>query len=533
MLATLPFFASMIVEYASIGDYEGAFWNLGFFGACFATFILVRHWNFMVYSANAIYVHNTLQHLVLEKVSSFNEGFSSDISSGFITNTAFNDIDGAKAVDSSLANIISYVIIVMASIVMIFITNSYIGLFTLAVNILAIFLMSKNLAKRDYYLANQREEQDKVVNLFNQVVEGSKEVQSFNMDQDLDEYLEGYKKSWNYAHFAKRKYQDRVFVHLPMFLKFGNIAIYAVLIYLIMRGDYGLGSLVLVIGYYKEAQNRSEKLFAQLEDFSSLGTKVSRIRKILNYKTQHMLAFGANELDNIDGRIEFQDVSLAYEKQVVLKNASFEIKPNSFVAIVGKSGSGKSTIFKILLRLYKIKSGQVLLDGVDINDFTKDAYASNISIVNQKPFVFNMSIRDNLNLVDPNTDNQIAACQKVGVHDFIMSLPQGYNTKLTQDATNISGGQKQLISIARTLLSRSEILLFDEVTSILDHDTTKRTVSIMKSLKKHHTILMITHKPNLMRMADRIIVVDHGRIVGNGKHKDLMRYNKYYKILQK
>lgn len=144
-----------------------------------------------------------------------------------------------------------------------------------------------------------------------------------------------------------------------------------------------------------------------------------------------------------------------------------------------------------------------------------------------------MSIRENLSLVDSNHENQIAACKRAGIHDYIMSLKDGYNTKLVSDAENISSGQKQLIALARTLLSKSEVLLFDEVTSSLDMNTSKQIINILKDLKQDHTILMITHKPQLMKMADEIIVIDKGRLVGKGKHKELIENNKYYQILQK
>ena len=246
-----------------------------------------------------------------------------------------------------------------------------------------------------------------------------------------------------------------------------------------------------------------------------------------------MLDFGDNNNDDISGKIVFKNVSFTYDRQQVMKNVSFEIKPNSFVAIVGKSGSGKSTIFRLLLRLYKANKGHILLDNENIYDYTKEVYSSNVAIVTQKPFIFDMSIRENLSLVDSNRENQIEACKRAGIHDYITSLKDGYNTKLIGDAENISSGQKQLIALARTLLSKSEVLLFDEVTSSLDMNTSKQIINILKDLKKDHTILMITHKPQLMKMADEIIVIDNGRLVGQGNHKELIENNKYYQILQK
>ena len=144
-----------------------------------------------------------------------------------------------------------------------------------------------------------------------------------------------------------------------------------------------------------------------------------------------------------------------------------------------------------------------------------------------------MSIRENFNLVDSNHNHQIEACKRVGIHEFIMSLKDGYNTKLIADAENISNGQKQLIALARTLLSKSEVLLFDEVTSSLDINTSKHVMNILKDLKQAHTILMITHKPTLMKLADEVIVISNGKLVGRGNHKELSKNNKYYQLLQK
>ena len=256
-------------------------------------------------------------------------------------------------------------------------------------------------------------------------------------------------------------------------------------------------------------------------------------KKLLNYKTKNMLSFGENFNDDIDGKIEFKNVSFTYDRQEIMKNVSFQIRPKSFTAIVGKSGSGKSTIFRLLLRLYKANKGQILLDDENIYEYSTDVYSSNVAIVTQKPFIFDMSIRENLSLVDSNHENQIKACKRAGIHDYIMSLKNGYNTKLIGDAENISSGQKQLIALARTLLSKSEVLLFDEVTSSLDMNTSKQIINILKDLKKDHTILMITHKPQLMKMADEIIVIDKGKLVGKGTHKELIQNNKYYQLLQK
>ena len=230
--------------------------------------------------------------------------------------------------------------------------------------------------------------------------------------------------------------------------------------------------------------------------------------------------------------IEFKNVSLNIKKKEVLHNISFKIDHGEVVAIVGEAGSGKTMILNLLLRLYKQSGGYIKIDNTDIFEFSKKSYSNIVSVVTQKPFIFNMNIRRNLNFVDKNISNQIEACKKVGIHDFIETLPNGYNTVLRENGSNISGGQKQMISIARTILTDAEVLLLDDITTSLDPDTAKLVPSLIKNLKEDHTIVMVTKKPDLMSIADRIIVLDKGRINAVGTHKELLKNNEIYQMLQ-
>ena len=532
-LLLIPFMAAKIVEFATIKDYKTTFICAIIFLVVSLIYVLCHHYNYVAYKNNSIFTHNKLQELILNKVTSYDENFTKNISTSYIVNTAFNDVGDVMKVPDQIFDIITRLFNIAIALVILLNVNVYVGLLALILNVISIYALDKNMRKRDFYLNGQRKHQDSISSLMGQVLDGNKEIKAFNMNENLNTYLENYKKLWRKDYFRKRIYADNVYVFVPTILGFGKIIIYLILINLILSGKYEVATLVLVIGYYENIEDVFEKLYAGLEKFSANSTKVDRIYKILNYKTKNMLNFGSNDNDYIKGKIEFKNVSFTYEKQEVLKNVSFEIEPQSFTAIVGKSGSGKSTIFRLLLRLYKADKGTILLDGESIYDYTKGVYSSNISIVTQKPFIFDMSIRENFNLVDSNHEHQIEACKRVGIHDYIMSLKDGYNTKLIADAENISNGQKQLIALARTLLSKSEVLLFDEVTSSLDINTSKHVMNVLKDLKRDHTILMITHKPALMKLADDVIVIDHGRLVGRGNNKTLLKDNKYYQLLQK
>ena len=532
-LLLIPFAASKIVEFATIKDYKTTFICAIIFLIVSLIYILCHHYNYVAYKNNSIFTHNKLQELILNKVTSYDENFTKNISTSYIVNTAFNDVGDVMQVPDQIFDIITRLFNIAIALVILLNVNVYVGLLALILNVISIYALDKNMRKRDFYLNGQRKHQDSISSLMGQVLDGNKEIKAFNMNENLNTYLENYKKLWRKDYFRKRIYADNVYVFVPTILGFGKIIIYLILINLILSGKYEVATLVLVIGYYENIEDVFEKLYAGLEKFSANSTKVDRIHKILNYKTKNMLDFGNNDNDYIKGKIEFRNVSFTYENKLILNNISFDIHANSLTAIVGKSGSGKSTIFRLLLRLYKLDKGNIYIDGINIYEYSNKIYSSNVSITTQKPFIFNMSIKENLSLIDSNHEHQVEACKRVGIHNFIMSLPKGYNTILKEDAVDISGGQKQLIALARTLLSKSEILLFDEVTASLDPNTAKHVMNVLKNLKKDHTVIMITHKPKLMKMADNILVIDHGKIVGNGKHKELIKNNKYYKLLQK
>ena len=528
----IPFTAAKIVEYATIPDFKMAgIYVLVFLGVSLF-YTLCHHYNYVSYKNNSIYTHNKLQQLIMDKVTTYDENFTKTISVPYIINTSFKDVGEIMQIPDQIFDAINEFITIIFALIILAKVNIYIGISTLVLNLISLYCLNKNIIKRDYHLAIQRKHEDNISGLMGQVLDGNKEIKSFNMKEDINEYLTNYKKKWKKSYLTRRFYEDNVYVLIPTILGFGKILVYLISIYLILNGKYNISALILVIGYYENIETKFDKFNDKLDKLASNSTRVDRTYKVLNYKTKNMLDFGNNSTDDIKGEIEFKHVSFTYEKQETMKNVSFKIKPNSFTAIVGKSGSGKSTIFRLLLRLYKANKGEILLDNENIYNYSKEVYSSNVAIVTQKPFIFDMSIKDNLSLIDSNRNNQIDACKRAGVHDYIMSLKDGYNTKLFGDAENISTGQKQLIALARTLLSKSEVLLFDEVTSSLDMNTSNQILDILKDLKKDHTVLMITHKPELMKSADEIIVIDHGKLVGIGTHEYLMKHNKYYQQLQ-
>ena len=217
----------------------------------------------------------------------------------------------------------------------------------------------------------------------------------------------------------------------------------------------------------------------------------------------------------------------------VLNNLSFKVNANETVAFVGKSGAGKTTIFNLLCKMYDSDSGQIMVDGVDIQELDQDSIRSNITVISQSPYIFHVSIRDNLRLMksDVTEEEMINACKLACIHDFIMSLPDGYNTVVGEGGVNLSGGQRQRLAIARAFLQKTEIILFDEATSALDNETQKEIQSAINNLKKDYTILIVAHRLSTIIDSDRILFIENGQIIAEGSHKQLLKTCHSYREL--
>ena len=225
--------------------------------------------------------------------------------------------------------------------------------------------------------------------------------------------------------------------------------------------------------------------------------------------------------------------SFAYDKNKVLKDLSFKINAKETIAFVGKSGAGKTTIFNLLCKMYDTYKGQITIDGIDIRKLDKDSIRGNITIISQNPYIFNMSIRDNLRLVKSNiTDKEIReACKAACLDEFIKTLPDKYDTIIGEGGINLSGGQKQRLAIARALVQKTRIILFDEATSALDNDTQEKINEAIENMKDEYTILIIAHRLSTIINADRILFINDGKIEAKGSHQFLLKHCKNYKHL--
>lgn len=260
-----------------------------------------------------------------------------------------------------------------------------------------------------------------------------------------------------------------------------------------------------------------------------------RVMEIIKSDREPLGEGEATPVPTIQGAVEFKDVSYEYERGLpVLKNVSFTAEPGQVIALMGATGSGKTTVINLMMRFYEISSGQILIDGIDLKDYPRDFLRRSIGVVEQEPFLFSRSIKENITYgVDrPVTDDEIfAAAKAAAIHHVIQGFPDGYATMVGERGVTLSGGQKQRVAIARTLLKNPRILVFDDATSSVDSETEAAIRDAIKTLLPGRTAFMIAHRVQTVMSADKILVFDDGKIVQHGTHDELVAQDGFYRSI--
>jgi ATP-binding cassette subfamily B multidrug efflux pump len=257
-----------------------------------------------------------------------------------------------------------------------------------------------------------------------------------------------------------------------------------------------------------------------------------RVREVIESSPEIVEKPNPVSAKNIQGEIEFENVSFGYTpSNRVLKNLTFKVSSGRKVAIIGTTGSGKSTIINLIPRFYDVSEGSIKIDGVDIRDYNISELRGNIAIVSQDTFLFNKTIKENITYgkEDATMEEVIEAANSANIQDFITNLPEGYQTMVGERGTRLSGGQKQRLSIARAIIIKPKILIFDDSTSSVDVETEYKIQLALERIMKNTTTFIITQRVSTIRNADEIIVLDQGRIVGYGTHENLIHDNVLYR----
>lgn len=287
----------------------------------------------------------------------------------------------------------------------------------------------------------------------------------------------------------------------------------------------------------------STRILSLMENFSSLRSSLKEyelaVERIIEFETDDIYpkdVFGKKHLSHIKGDIKFENITFSYDdsdKNKILDKFNLNIKHKTKVALIGHSGSGKSTILNLITKSYLPESGVITIDNVDIKDLNEATFKDAISIVSQSPYIFNMSIKDNFLLVNPDASLEeiYTVCKQACLYDYINSLPDKYDTVIGEGGVNLSGGQKQRLAIARALLKNSPILLFDEATSALDNQTQSEIKATLDNLKNEYTIIIVAHRLSSIQDCDTIHVIEDGKVISSGTHKELLESSETYRNL--
>lgn len=305
-------------------------------------------------------------------------------------------------------------------------------------------------------------------------------------------------------------------------------------IYLIYNGRLNIEAFVAFIAYSSQFGQSLRGITQINSNIQQLLSSLERVFELLDNEKYDSDKYGTKSLEHPKGIVKFEDISFHYVKdKQIFSNLNINIKGNEKIAIVGKSGAGKTTLFNLLMGFYKPQKGKITIDGIDIRELEEENLRKNVSIIAQRPFLFNISIKDNLLLVKPSATEQeiIDVCKIACIHNFIDSLPKKYETIIGENGVNFSVGQVQRIAIARCLLKDSKIMLFDEATSALDNESQYSIKTALNNISKNRTVILIAHRLSTIFDADEIILIDNGKVAGKGTHDYLIRHNEAYKKL--
>ena len=304
-------------------------------------------------------------------------------------------------------------------------------------------------------------------------------------------------------------------------------------VFLISKGSLTISNALVLYNYYSNISSFGGYIGQIMDNINKFNISSERIKELFDNEKFATETFGTKHIKKVKGKFEFKSVHFGYKKNEVLKGVSFTVNPDETVAFVGKTGSGKTTIFNLLCKMYDIDKGEILIDNININELDKNTIRGNITVISQSPYIFNMSIKENLKLVKPNLTNKEMkeALKTACLYDFVESLPDKYDTILGEGGVTLSGGQKQRLAIARAFIQKTEIILFDEATSALDNETQEKITKAINNMKKEYTIMIIAHRLSTIINADKIFFLNKGKIECSGTHEYLLKHSKEYKKL--
>lgn len=455
---------------------------------------------------------------------------------GDILSRVTNDVDTiSSSFNNSLSTLVSAIVMLIGITFMMFKTNYLMALAAIFSSIIGFVLVVLIMGKSQKYFERRQKELGKLNGHIEEVYSGINVVRTYNAEDDVKNIFNTY----NYEVYdANRKSEFLSDLMHPLMGFIGNLGYVSVCVLgaiLTRNGIITFGTIIAFISYdrlFSSPLTQIGQVIAQLQAAAAAGERVFEVLDEEELKDESNIKNILNKKD-VKGNIEFKNVSFSYDDtKCIIKDFSAVCKPNEKIAIVGPTGAGKTTIVNLLMKFYEINKGEILIDGVSINDLTRENIHDLFTMVLQDTWLFNGTIKENLIYNRKNiTDKRInEVCKIVGIDHFIKTLPDGLNT-LINDQDEISAGQKQLLTIARAMLSDKPFIILDEATSNVDTRTEELVQKAMDKLMENKTSFIIAHRLSTIKNADLILVIKDGNIIEKGNHDELIKINGFYSDL--
>lgn len=452
---------------------------------------------------------------------------------GNIISILTNDIDKINdCLSEVIITIISSVITFIGVTIIMFYMNVTLSLIVVITVPIFFIIISKMSKKMNEYFINSQNKLGELTSNVEEVVSNIKVIKSISKEKY---FINKFKKINNQYKDISIKANMYSYLILPINIilnNFSNILIISVGSLLIIKGKIEIGSIIAFLSYASMFRDPITQIASLSSTIGESIAGATRIFDVIDKKEETKIRKTKIDFKN---SIIFKNVSFKYDKKYILKDINFKVNKNEVIAIIGETGSGKTTITNLLLNFYKINKGQILIDNIDINEIDLNSLRDNIGIVLQENYLFKGTILENIKYENKITDEEvIKICKKIKASRFIEKLEKGYNTIIDSDATNLSNGEKQLISIIRCIVKNPKIVILDEATSEVDVKTENYIYNGLRELLKNKTSIIIAHRLKTIKDADKIIVMEKGKIKEIGTHEELIKNkNKYYELYNK
>ena len=469
---------------------------------------------------------------VSEKINRMPMSYFESRTYGEVLSRITNDIDTmGNGLNQSIRQLITSVSTVIGVIVMMLTISPLMTLISVLILPISIMLMMFVIKKSQRFFKQQQEYVGHINGQVEEVYGGHNVIKAFNKENDVRrEFHETnetlYKSAWKSQFFSG--------LMQPIMMFVGNLGYVAVAISgaaLAIRGTIQIGDIQAFIQYVKNLTQPVQQVAQVTNMMQQMAAAAERVFELLEEKEEEQIVENPVSTEGIKGEVTFEHVKFGYNPdQIIIKDFSAHVKPGQQVAIVGPTGAGKTTMVKLLMRFYDVNGGAILLDGHNIKDFNRRELRDVFGMGLQDTWLFKGTIMENIRYgrLDATDEEVIAAAKAAHAHRFISALPGGYNMELNEEITNISQGQKQLLTIARAILADNPVLILDEATSSVDTRTEHRIQRAMDNLMKGRTSFVIAHRLSTIKNADIILVMKDGDIIEQGNHDELMAQNGFY-----